>query len=59
MDYKRWQSLPAMFLEQAEARAEKNFLWIKREGAYRPTTWTEAARTVKDLSRGLPARAEE
>ncbi len=51
----RWQSLPAMFLEQAEARAGKNFLWIKRDGAYRPTTWDGAAQAVKDLSRGLRA----
>jgi long-chain acyl-CoA synthetase len=57
MDYSRWHSLPAMFLEQAAARAERNFLWIKRDGAYQPTTWGAAARTVKDLSRGLRALA--
>ncbi|MHA1153956.1 MAG: AMP-dependent synthetase/ligase [Alphaproteobacteria bacterium] len=53
MDYSRWQSLPAMFLEQAEARGTRDFLWTKRDGAYHPTTWAEAARAVKDLSRGL------
>ena len=59
MDYNRWQSLPAMFFEQAEARAERDFLWIKRDGDYQPITWGEAARTVKDLSRGLRALALE
>ena len=53
MDYSRWQSLPAMFLEQAEARAARNFLWAKRDGAYHPITWGAAAQAVKDLSRGL------
>ena len=55
MDYSRWQSLPAMFFEKAEARAARSFLWIKRDGAYRPTTWSAAAQAVKDLSRGLRA----
>jgi long-chain acyl-CoA synthetase len=59
MDYSRWQSLPAMFLEQAAARADRDFLWIKRDGAYQPTTWGAAAQTVKDLSRGLRALALE
>ncbi len=49
------QSLPAMFLEQAAAHAEKNFLWSKHDGAYRPITWGAAAQAVKDLSRGLRA----
>ncbi len=55
MDYSAWQSLPAMFFEQAEKRADRNFLWAKLGGAYRPLTWGETARAVKDLSRGLRA----
>ena len=55
MDYSAWQSLPAMFFQQAEKMADRNFLWAKREGAYRPLTWGETARAVKDLSRGLRA----
>ncbi|MCH8809246.1 MAG: long-chain fatty acid--CoA ligase [Proteobacteria bacterium] len=55
MDYSAWQSLPAMFFEQAEKRADRNFLWARREGAYRPLTWGQTARAVKDLSRGLRA----
>ena len=55
MDYSRWQSLPAMFFDRAEARATRNFLWAKRDGAYHPITWAEAAQAVKDLSRGLRA----
>ncbi len=53
MDYSAWQSLPAMFLERAETFGDRNFLWARHEGVYRPLTWRQAAQTVKDLSRGL------
>ncbi|MFQ6017520.1 MAG: AMP-dependent synthetase/ligase [Kiloniellaceae bacterium] len=53
MDYGAWPNLPALFFHQAERLAQKNFLWAKREGAYRPTTWRAAEAAVKDLSRGL------
>ncbi len=55
MDYSAWQSLPGMFFERAESFANRDFLWDRHEGVYRPTTWGETARAVKDLSRGLRA----
>jgi long-chain acyl-CoA synthetase len=53
MDYDRWRSLPAMFLEQADRRGGKPFLWAKRDGRYRPVSWVEAARHVRNLALGL------
>ena len=56
MDYNAWQSLPAMFFDRAAACAERDFLWARHDGGYRPLSWREAAQAVKDLSRGLRAR---
>ena len=53
MDFTAWPSLTAMFFEQAAARGDKNFLWSKVDGTYRPQTWGEVCAQVKDLSRGL------
>ena len=53
MDYDRWRSLPAMFLEQADRRGEKPFLWAKRDGCYRPVSWVEAARDVRHVALAL------
>ena len=53
MDYGAWRSLPDLFFHQAESLGDRNFLWAKRDGAYRPTTWRQAAAAVRDLSRGL------
>jgi long-chain acyl-CoA synthetase len=55
MDYSTWASLPAVFYHHAGRLAERNFLWAKGEGAYRPMTWRETERTVTDLARGLRA----
>ncbi len=55
MDYSAWQSLPALFFQKAGELAEKDFLWAKRDGAYRPMTWRAAETAVRDLSRGLRA----
>ncbi len=55
MDYSAWQSLPALFFQKAGELAEKDFLWAKRDGAYRPMTWRAAKTAVRDLSRGLRA----
>ncbi|MCB2106488.1 MAG: AMP-binding protein, partial [Rhodobacteraceae bacterium] len=46
-------SLPAMFFEQAERLADRNFLWAKRDGSYRPLTWNEVAQQIKALATGL------
>ena len=56
MDLDRWQSLPALLFDQAQRLGDKPFLWAKREGAYRPLTWTEVADVVSTLSRGLRGR---
>jgi long-chain acyl-CoA synthetase len=53
MTYVDWQSLPAMFFEQADKRADKPFLWAKREGTYRSISWGETADRVRLLSRAL------
>ena len=53
MDYESWRSLPAMFLEQAGRHGDKPFLWAKREGRYRPVSWAQAARDVRQLALGL------
>jgi long-chain acyl-CoA synthetase len=55
MTYVDWQSLPAMFFEQAAKRNERPFLWDKREGTWRSITWGETAERVKLLARGLKA----
>jgi long-chain acyl-CoA synthetase len=53
MNFSAWNSLTEMFFEQAGKLENRNFLWTKRDGAYRPLTWRDTAAAVKDLSRGL------
>jgi long-chain acyl-CoA synthetase len=53
MDYDNWSSLPAMFFEQADRLGDKPFLWVKRDGRYRPVSWMEAARDVRQLALGV------
>ncbi len=53
MDYEAWPSLPALFFEKAHELADRNFLWAKKEGVYRPLTWRQTETAVKELSRGL------
>src|SRR5579883_1108691 len=53
MDYDNCQSLPAMFFAHAARLGDKPFLWAKRDGRYRPTSWAEAARDARRLARGL------
>ncbi|HEV2334321.1 MAG TPA: long-chain fatty acid--CoA ligase [Stellaceae bacterium] len=55
MDYASCRNLPAMFFEVARRRAARGFLWAKRDGHYRPLSWTEAADAVSRLARGLAA----
>ncbi len=55
MSYETWPSLPAMFFEQAEHRGEQPFLWAKRNNAYAPLSYGEAARNVKALARAFVA----
>jgi long-chain acyl-CoA synthetase len=50
-----WPNLAAMFFDQARRHGDKPYLWAKRDGAYRPITWREAAAQVEGLARGLRA----
>ncbi|MGH6718349.1 MAG: AMP-dependent synthetase/ligase [Alphaproteobacteria bacterium] len=50
-----WPNLAAMFFDQAARRGEAPWLWAKRDGAYRATSWSEAAATVDAIARRLRA----
>lgn len=53
MDYATCRSLPTMFFDVAARRSDRPFLWAKRDRAYRPLAWSEAAEQVRRLARGL------
>src|SRR3954463_5581823 len=55
MDYASLRSLPAMFFQVARQRAERPFLWVKRDRQYQPLSWVDAADRVGRLARGLVA----
>ena len=49
----RFDNLVSLFLTRAEEKADKPFLWVKREGEWRPILWAEAARQVASLATSL------
>ena len=51
--YERWQNLPQMFFEKADARGTDAMFWSKRYDAWQPVSWHEARDTVSAISRGL------
>ena len=53
MAFKDWASLTGLFFDKAREGGDSPFLWVKRDGAYRPITWRETADAVRDLARGL------
>src|SRR5437868_15290303 len=53
MDYASCRSLPAMFFATARQRAERPFLWAKRNGHYQSQSWSEAESAVTRLARAL------
>jgi long-chain acyl-CoA synthetase len=53
MDYENCRSLPAMFFETATRLGDRPFLWAKQAGRYQSMSWSEAARAVNQLARGL------
>ncbi|HVH79397.1 MAG TPA: AMP-binding protein, partial [Stellaceae bacterium] len=55
MDYASCRSLPAMFFETARQRAERPFLWTKRDGSYRKLSWGEVESAVARLAQALIA----
>src|SRR4051794_13002426 len=48
-----FDNLVAMFLTRAAEKGDKPFLWAKRAGEWRSTSWAEAARQVAALAAGL------
>src|SRR5262245_243712 len=49
----RFDNLVSMFLTRAAEKGDAPFLWAKREGAWRPISWREAARQVAALAASL------
>jgi len=46
-------NLVAMFFRRAEEQGDKPFLWAKKNGIWRSTSWSEAAQSVSRLAAGL------
>ncbi|MDA0675148.1 MAG: long-chain fatty acid--CoA ligase [Proteobacteria bacterium] len=51
----RWSNLPAMLFECPNERAERPFLWAKRDGGWVALTWREVAELVSRVAAGLSA----
>ncbi|NUR46001.1 MAG: long-chain fatty acid--CoA ligase [Sphingomonas sp.] len=49
----RFDNLVSLFLTRAAEKGGAPFLWAKREGAWRPISWAEAARMVASLAASL------
>ena len=48
-------NLVSMFFARAAEQGDRPFLWAKKDGAWRATTWREAAETVARLATALTA----
>jgi long-chain acyl-CoA synthetase len=48
-----FDNLVALFLTRAAEKGDRPFLWAKRDGEWRSTSWAEAARQVAALAAGL------
>jgi len=46
----RFDNLVSLFLTRAAEKGEEPFLWAKREGEWRPISWSDAARQVAALA---------
>jgi len=55
VDFAACRSLTAMFFDQAARLDAKPLLWAKRDGAWRATSWRDAAVQVRALAGGLLA----
>ena len=49
----RFDNLIALFVARATEKADAPFLWAKRDGAWKATSWAEAARQVASLAASL------
>jgi long-chain acyl-CoA synthetase len=52
-ELEHFPNLVTMFFTRAREMGEAPFLWAKKEGAWRPVSWREAAETVASLSAAL------
>jgi long-chain acyl-CoA synthetase len=48
-----FDNIVSLFLTRAAEKGDKPFLWAKRDGEWRPTSWAEAARQVAALAVSL------
>lgn len=53
IDYAAAKSLTEIFFRQAEALADRPFLWEKKDDRYQPLTWREVDERVRALSLAL------
>ncbi|MDB5721700.1 MAG: long-chain fatty acid--CoA ligase, partial [Alphaproteobacteria bacterium] len=53
--FEHFPNLVTMFFTRAEEQGDKPFLWAKKEGAWRPTSWRETAEQVASLAAALKA----
>jgi len=49
----RFENLVSLFLARAAEKGDEPFLWAKRDGEWRSTSWAEAARQVASLAASL------
>jgi long-chain acyl-CoA synthetase len=50
-----WPNLPTMFFHWAARKANKPFLWVRKDKDWAALTWGETAQRVRHLARGLNA----
>jgi len=50
-----WPNLPAMFFHWAARKADRPFLWVRKDKDWASLTWSETAGRVRRLARGLSA----
>ena len=55
MPFPTWQSLPAMFFDQAGQLDGQPFLWCKRDGTWQSLSYGEVAGKVRRVARSLQA----
>ncbi|MBV8238566.1 MAG: AMP-binding protein, partial [Sphingomonas sp.] len=53
--FETFPNLVTMFFTRAGEKGDAPFLWAKRDGGWRATTWAEAARQVASLAAALRA----
>ena len=56
VDFAGLRNLTSMFFERAALGGDRPFLWAKRAGAWRATTWRQAAERAGALAKVLRAR---